>query len=557
MAIIINPRTGMPLDTSADEVDPNDLQTQPVPTLLPAPDSGVFSPGAPGAAPVPGPPPNGVDSGVYGSAPPPAPAPDEPAPVELPPEQVAPAVLAPVTPRPRPAGGTGSGAGAGAGPAPGAETTGEAAARGKEEAAQARQISAADKETELNERKAAGAEDAARSEQQHIGEMDRIREEKYAAANDHLQGAEDKVANYKVRDIFEGRPGAEVAAALMEGLGALAAGLTGGENHAAKVLARNAAGFRQRQLDQLEQLNKGVGNAKDRMEFVRIELAAKEAGMYKRLAADRASNIARFGGDQAAVDGDKIHSELLAQQATSQRTWQTLLHTRKGTEQLQASQISENNASAAKSRAEAGAVGEKGGKKDPALLDVTGPDGKVMFRARSPEEASSANTRTAAVRDVLAKTKELQGLLGQGRTMWGSDREARMEALQSDIIIGVNHAEKLGALDNGTVAIVGKMVPTGAGWSGQGPARLDQFIKTIRGNAAKNFDSYGVKGQAVVDYLERADAPKGGAGSAKVPAPSRSEYATEMERLKTMKPGSPEYKRQVKGLNAARAAMGM
>ena len=351
MAMLINPRTGMPFDTNPDEVDPNDLQTssQLPGTLLNGPSEPLQRYGAAGA-------PQDVPLGLSfmepaKDAPPdqPVPVPAPQAPAGLPPAEapLAPAPLAPGKPR------SGGGGGGAPGSVPGAETTGEAAARDKEEKAQAGQLSAADKETELNERKAAGAEDAARSEQQHIGEMDRIREEKYAKANDHLQSAEDKVANFKVKAIFDGHPGAEVAAALMEGLGAFSAGLTGGENHAAKVLARNAAGFRQRQLDELEQLNKGVGNAKDRMEFVRIELAAKEAGMYKRLAADRASNIARFGGDQAAVDGDKIHNELLAQIATSQRTWQTALHNRGQAEKVQNSQIAENYAGAARNRAEA------------------------------------------------------------------------------------------------------------------------------------------------------------------------------------------------------------
>lgn len=540
---ILNPRTGLPFDTNPDDVAPGDLQAMPVPQLAQDAALDLVAQGMPMGTG------NflrvGADMAKAGLEPPPAePVPSEPPPAPLPPAPPPPP--SPVQPA-LPPGRKPAGAGA---PRPGGESGAEAAARKGEQSAQGKQLDVAEEEKQLGVRKAGAEADQAGVEQKAIDDHYKMVDQKVGEASGYLQKKQDEAANFKIKDLYEGQLGGSIAAALLEGLGAFAATLTGGPNHALNTIERGRQQFRQKQQDELEQKYKGVADAKDRVEFIRAELAAKEAGMYKSLAAARVKNMARFGADQARIEGDKIYTDLLGKQAEAERTWQSMLHNRGQQEKLQASEIARNYAGAAKDRAEAAAAGQKGKPADPALLEVTGPDGKAVFRARSPEEAKEAKERMTAVRDVMAKSKRLESLIAEGRAVPGGERSGQMAALQAKIVIAVNHAEKLGALDKGTQELVERMLPTGYGALGQGPARIKEFIDAVRDGASKNFDSYGVPGAKVMSYLERADADAGKA------APSRTEYAREMDRLRTMKPGSPEYDRQLRALNAARASMG-
>lgn len=465
----------------------------------------------------------------------PAGIPSEPAPAPA----AAPSPPTAPPPKPRPAGGA-------AAAAPGAETKGEKAAHAVEQKTDTAALETAKAGTEVGQRKAEAEQHQAEAEQQriqaHYDDVDRRTSEGLA----YLQAQQDKVANYKIKGMFDGRTGASMAAALMEGLGAFGAALTHGPNMASAVFERGKQEFRQKQLDELEGLNKGVTNAKDRIELTRMELASREAGMFKRLAADRAANIARFGGDEAKVAGDKIYNELAGHQAEAERTYQSMLHTRGDQEKLQASEIAKNYAEAARARAETGKKAP-----DAALLDVSGPDGKVIFTARNPDEAKAAKAHVAVVRDIMAKAKELKDKVAQGWTVSGSDRSAEMEALQADLMSKVRVAEEMGALDKGSQALAEKMIPTGMGWSRTGPARLDQFIKATRDSAAKKFDSFGIPGQKVVGFLERSDA-----GAAAGPAPNRTEYARVMDAYRRAPQGSPEQARLGQALQGMRSAMG-
>lgn len=464
--------------------------------------------------------------------------PSEPAPAPA----AAPSPPAAPPPKPRPAGG--------AGPAPSGETKGEKAAHAAEQKTDAAALETARAGTEVGQRKAEAEQHQAEAEQQRIQAHYDDVDKRTSEGLSYLQAQQDKVANYKIKDMFEGRSGASMAAALMEGLGAFGAALTHGPNMASAVIERGRQQFRQQQLDELEGLNKGVTNAKDRIELTRMELASREAGMFKRLAADRAANIARFGGDEAKVAGDKIYNELAGHQAEAERTYQSMLHTRGDQEKLQASEIAKNYAAAAKDRADA-AAGKYNKLTDPTLRNVTGPDGKVIFTARDPEEATKANAHVAVVRDIIAKAKELKQKVAEGWTLPGSDRGAEMEALQADLMSKVRVAEEMGALDKGSQTLAEKMIPTGMGVGRTGPARLDQFIKATRDSAAKKFDSFGVAGQKVVAYLDRADA-----GAAAGPTPNRIEYAQAMDAYRRAPPGSPLQARLGQTLQGMRASMG-
>jgi hypothetical protein len=525
MAPLLNPRTGLPLETFPDDVAPGDLQVAPSPLE-------AMDPASPAAQ---------LAAAQVAAAQAPALTPEAPPPpLEAPPPAAA-------APPPRPSAPKSA---AGARPAAAPKPDAEAKARAAEKEAGKGALTVAENEQALSERKATAEQDQAAADQAaikaHYDDVDR----RTAAGMDYLQKQQDKAANFKVRDMYEGRTGAAIAAALMEGLGAFGAALTGGPNHAANVIERGRQDFRQKQLDQLEQLNRGVANAKERIDLTRMELASREAGMFKRLAADRLANMSRFGFDQARIEGDKIYQDLVGKQAEAERTWQSMLHTRGQAEKLQASEIVKNYAAAAKDRADA-ATGKYNKLTDPTLRNVTGPDGKVIFTARDPEQAEKANAHVAVVRDIISKAKELKAKVEQGWTVPGSDRGAEMEALQADLMSKVRVAEEMGALDKGSQTLAEKMIPTGMGFGRTGPARLDQFIKATRDSAVKKFDSFGVPGQKVVDYLDRADA-----GAAAGPKPSTTEYARAADAYRRAAPGSPDQVRLGRTLQAMRQAMG-
>lgn len=268
-----------------------------------------------------------------------APAPVEPAPPDVPP----PAVPAPA--RPRPSGGGGGGG------QPDPARAAEAVARGGEKTAEEGQLANIQQATELAERKAVAegvqTADEAAATKAHYKEID----DKYAAAKTHLDKETEKAANFKIRDQFEGRQGAGIAAALMRGLGAYAAIKGGGPNYAGEVLDAAAKDFRSKQVIQLEQLNKNVANEKDAQHNVMLEADSKEAGFWKNMAQARAGNMAKFGYDTARIEGDKTYQDALSKSAVLNRQVETGLVERKEREKLQASQIAENYASADRSRA--------------------------------------------------------------------------------------------------------------------------------------------------------------------------------------------------------------
>jgi hypothetical protein len=439
---------------------------------------------------------------------------------------------------------------------PGSETKGEKAAHVAEQKAEGAQLETARAGGELAQRKAAAeqaqAEEDQKRTQAHFDDVDKRTSEGHA----YLQAQQEKVAKYKVRDVFEGRPGAAIAAALLEGLGAFGASLSHGPNQASAVFERGRQQFRQQQLDELDGLNKGVVDARDRMELTRMELAAREAGMFKLLATSRAANIARFGGDQAKIDGDKIYNELAGHQAESERTYQSMLHTRGQAEKVQGSEMARNYAAAAKDRAEGAAGGKYNKATDPSLRNVSGPDGKVLFTARDPEQAKAAGDEVANTRDLMAKARQLKKLIDEGPTFFGvGDRPALMDQLHSDLMNVVRVAGKMGTLDKGSVEQLEKMIPNRAGALGTGKVKMDQFIATARAGAIRRFDTYGVEGRKVVDYLERADGG-GGGGGADGPAPNRTEYARAMDAYRRAPAGSPDQARLGKTLQGMRAAMG-
>lgn len=537
MALRLNPLTGMP-EEAPDDAGPGGAPPLAAPPLLAtaeAPPPAPLPPftGAPAASDAP--------AGIPGPGQT-FPAP-EPAPLKEPPQQQPVPLPEPLAPKPRAGGGGGGGS-------PLGPNAGEKSARQGERDVLEKQLANQSAAGDLGVRKAAEEEKLAGEEAAAHANFEAERKQKVQAATDYLVQKQDAAAKMQVKDLFEGRPGAAVAAALLEGLGAYASGISGQPNGAMMVIQRAQEQNEKRQLVAIEQAHKGAEDAAQRLALAKTELDAQAAGMYKALANERAKRMAKFGADDAQIKSDDLYNKLLAEGATKEMAWQEGLRSHSLQERQFALQTRVANSEIAKNYAEAEKTKEeKNPKNDPALLEVTGPDGKPLFRARDPGTATKANEQVATVRDILAKSRELKALIAEGRTFPGSEREAKQEALQAELMSQVRVAEEMGALDKGSQALAEKMVPAGAGFWGNGMARLDQFEKMTRERAAKKFDSYGIEGKRVVDYLDRSDSGK--------KAPSRTDFAREMQILQTMTPGTPEYERQRKALVAARQAMGI
>ena len=349
---MIDPRTG--LDDGQGEGDPF------------SPASMMRAQIAQGATPVL-PAFNGVNAALFppgGGAPPAAPAP-APAPQPLIPElQQAlatvppPAATAPVAKTP--------GVPGGGGPPIGGMTPAEKKAQEALAGTEAAQVETAKKEGEAGKEKAAGQAEFEAAQAKRVDEFNQVWAQKSAAATQHLQQLEDERAKMKVKDLFEGRPGAAIAAALMEGLGAFAASMTGSPNFAMQVINKQVENYRQQQLDKVDQASKGVENAKWMVENARMEMNAQEAGMYKSIAQQRAANLAKFGKSDAEVAADKI-VQAASKEAEQRQAQNATMLANRGEEQRQhaaqraliGSEIGKNNAETAKLGAEAAAAGTK------------------------------------------------------------------------------------------------------------------------------------------------------------------------------------------------------
>lgn len=248
---------------------------------------------------------------------------------------------APASKAAKSAGGGGGGGGGGApGSVPGHMTKEEMLAKGDQQIAQEAEGSAIKAEGENKAQIAGATHERDVAEQKALVEHQASVKQRMDAATSYLQKKQDERANMKIRDIFDGRPGVQIASALMAGLGQFASGVTGQANGALSVLNENAKAFREKEMIRLDQAEKGVTDAKERMDIVRMGAAAEEAGLWKRLGAERAANLSRFGADQARIEADKTYQHTQVMQAQSEREWQTMLHNRGQQEILQGAQIS-------------------------------------------------------------------------------------------------------------------------------------------------------------------------------------------------------------------------
>lgn len=359
--------------------------------------------------------------------PPLAPEPAPPPPEAVPALPATPPPPAPVVPKPAKHGGGGGGGAAAALPPSGTETAREAVARGTQKTAQEGELEVQQRATDTGVQKAeaVAAQDAA--EAQQVAQQQDAAKARIGQANDYLQQRQAERSKMQVRDLFEGRPGVAVAAALLEGLGAGAATMTGGPNMPMQTIDKAAESYRRSQLDKLDLKNMDVADAKEALHNAHLEVAADEAGMYKRLAAQRAAAISKFGGDEARVAGDKLYQELNAKAADKELSWQTGLQQR-GEKQLndiaerklKGAETARAYAGAAKERAEAGTAGApKGDRAASHKIDLGIFGSGVVDQIKeanelklSPKEMAAALDRVQTNETRLKSADHATGVLG-------------------------------------------------------------------------------------------------------------------------------------------------
>lgn len=288
------------------------------------------------------------------SAPPlpvtPAPAPPAPAPapfaeqqIVYPPEEVA------MVPKPK-----GGGAGGGVSPT----SKGETAARADVKSAEESELARINRKSELDQRRANIEEADAAIQNQEAENFEARRQKQNTDGLAALDKKRDEIAKMPVRDLFEGRPGATIAAALMSGLGAFSAALVGGPNHAQQAIDSAVARHRQGQLDKIKSAKDDFGYQQEQLKNANLELDAQAAGMYRRFADERVANRKAFGADDAAIENDGLYIGLKRSEAEKEASYQAGLIKRTDElknsamqRALQSSQIRENNAQAAAAKA--------------------------------------------------------------------------------------------------------------------------------------------------------------------------------------------------------------
>lgn len=438
----IDPSTGLDLDDPAQAAQAAALQSTPPPLAAPPllatnemPPVGAAGPDAPAGLPGPGAP-----------SLPPMPPPAAPPPPVTPSVPASPPV-SPPAPKTKGGGGATPAAAAASG-----FTPGEKAARLEQDRAEGMGL-------QTIEEKSAKEQDEARAK----AEQDKADAEAYARFQGdtqqridktalHLQQVKDQRSKMEVRQLFDGKPGAAVLAALSEGLGAFASGLSGGPNQAMQIINTAAAGYRQQQLDQIDLKNMDVADAKEALSNAHLEIAAQEAGLFKRLAQERASKLAVFGADKAKIENDGLRNQLLAQSADREKQAQTMLFSRKqeilqqaSTRALQGSEIAKNRAETGKIEAEADAKRAEtaGGGKQPAGRGVTDERQRAML-------VTGLEDQRDIVKDLQSKgvrlsEKDLQRIQ-DNRTYLEAAKRGDKSVLDA---LGTTLSRKLGAVPRG------------------------------------------------------------------------------------------------------------
>jgi hypothetical protein len=312
-------------------------------------------------------------------------------------------------PAPRHAGG--GGGGGGARPTGGHLTAQEALAQGSLANAEEQEDQTVRASGDLEARKA----DALARQAEEQAKAIKVAQEAWQARRDaaakHLQEREEAAAKTPIRDLFEGRPLANILAAVAAGVGAKAAAITGTENSALRVLDSAAAAYRQKQQMLYEREMSGVANEKDRLQFATMQSAADEAGLLTRFALDRTKKLQEFGADEARLKSDTILATLATKRADRQSEIATGLYKRGQEEVLQAAQAGAARASAAHSMAET----RKTDAETQQLLAGNGPGGGGKSGAAEMKMGMMAEKGA----DALAKR---DALISRGVTLTNADR---------------------------------------------------------------------------------------------------------------------------------------
>lgn len=376
-------------------------------------------------------------------------------------------------------------------------------------------------------------EDQKRVEQQ-LAEADQKRQVQrklYDDAQAELAAQTEAHKKLGITDYFEDKPtGSLVLAALWQGIGAFAASLSGGPNHAMQIYKDAMARDRQLQLDRIAKSAENVANAKgnvgaarDAIEIGEVEIANRHKDLVDSLMLERRKRLAAHGMTDAQIAGDAQLAELTKLRAQEAINYETGLR-RLVTKHAGGSVTTDNT----RANAASGGAGHI----------VYGPGGEQLFAARDEKEAKEAGDRVATLRNLIDLTNQLEANLKEGPA-FGPKQEQRTQ-LQRQIALEVKEAKKLGALDKGSLEVTNEIVPDSYGM-GSGPGLVAKFRTQLLSEAAKKFDSYGVNGSQVLQRLQ-------GAGQAALPrsvAPQVTsvELATLAKAKQSAKPGSAEWNR--------------
>jgi hypothetical protein len=331
----------------------------------------------------------------------------------------------------------------------------------------------------------------------------------------YLEQVSEKVAKTKITDWFDDQTDAvKLQTSVAMGLGAFGAALRGGENQAMRIIEGVMARDRAKKLGNLANLREDKKEAtesldkdKQRLAMADVELRAAHDGLYRNLEHERAAVLSKFGADRATIEGDKL--TLAIREAAAKNKAEMF----KGLETTVTNQYA--------------APAPSG----PANVNpenvVHGPGGKPLFAAPNKEMAKAGNELATSYRVIKSEADKLEALIKQGRTTPGSPRDKAMTAHRNTILLQIKNLEQAGALDNGTVEIVGGMVPKDAGVMGNNAAALPAFREFLQTKSAASFDAMGVDGQQVLKVLDTAPEQKKAASLSRAEeANLRKEYAS-------------------------------
>lgn len=309
---------------------------------------------------------------------------------------------------------------------------------------------------------------------QHQNELGEI-QKWVSAQNDDLQKEGDRVGAMKVdndRYYKEHGTGARILHAFAAFAGALGAGLTGGANHAQKIIDETIGRDINAQVHEIQ-------NAKDTFSLKRNAIAqkmgqgltflqAKQATQYMQYAAAETKLKALMAGEQ--------NQQVLAnyQQMLAQ------LQEKKGQQMQEYGTLMAQMAAA------------RAGKQPDSEKFV--PRGNSGFYASSKESAEKLREGLGAVAAVKSDTARMRQLLEEHGNESAGDVSKEYDVLQSRIMLNLNKAAGAGALDNGSLPFLTAQVPNATAFFGRGQGSLDTLKAldhSLSGELEAKLQAYG------------------------------------------------------------------